>query len=78
MPEKEQVTKKCPFNGSWCEKGVCALWMEMAQEVGGMRRVAGMCAFIGTTIILSEMNMRLIQQGQASLPRIQLPSIGRG
>lgn len=73
---QEQVTKNCPFNGKWCEKSVCALYVEFGQTVAGMQRKVGMCAFVGTNIILSEMNMKLQQQGKLSMPQIVIPGNG--
>ena len=78
--EKEgEVTKRCPFNGTWCSKNACALYVEYGQSIGGVARRIGMCVFVGTNVILSEMNIKLSEQGRPPLPHISLSgSFGRG
>jgi len=78
--EKEERTKKCPFSQAWCEKDACALYVEFGQRVAGMERRVGMCVFVGSNVILSEMNQKLTAMGQPPMPmnRFQIPGIGRG
>lgn len=78
MPDEQERVKQCPFSQKWCEKGVCALWVEFGQRVGGMQRTVGMCVFVGSNQILSEMNMHLAMQGQRPMPRLEIAGMGRG
>jgi len=75
---EQEKQKACPFNGKWCGDW-CPLLIEFGQLINGIPHKVKMCVFVGTNQILSEMNMKLQQQGKPVMPRIQLPgNLGRG
>ncbi len=68
--EKQPEPKHCPLLNESCIGQKCALYSELIQNVGGVNKRIGTCAFVSMVVMLSEINQKAaISQQQ----KIQLP-----
>ena len=77
--EKGELRKECPFNGKWCGDW-CPLLIKIFRVENGVRSTSSVCVFVGTNLMISEMNMKT-PPPQQRMPKLQLPggmNLGRG
>jgi hypothetical protein len=71
--DEKQEVRHCPFLKECCIEKKCALYIEMKRIVGGLHQTFGMCSFVATVQMMSEMNMKAQQPQQ----KIQIPNLMR-
>ena len=72
--EEGELVKKCPFQGGWCIKDACAIYEQVTQVRGGLLKKFGVCTFVATNMMLSEMNTKT----QLPAPKMAIPPLFRG
>ena len=51
--EKTEVKKKCPFLNEDCIEADCALFIQLQQNIMGLRKVVGSCSLPALAVIMS-------------------------